>query len=103
MFRLSSIYINSAKHLERGSIMEISADRGEKFGMGNLIFFTVFRRCASATLTVPMCFFPASKDIDMSPFLQLSSPISSLWRNSLSFWTLRAHTDSVHTWLWQNL
>lgn len=85
MFRLTSIDINSDKHLERWSMMEISADTREKLGLGNVFFFAVFRRCASATLTAPMCFFPASKDIDMSPFLQLSSPISSLWRNSLSF------------------
>lgn len=90
MFRLSSSYINSDKHLKRWSKMEISADRREKFGLGNVFFSfffaaAAFRRCASATLTIPMCFFPASKDMDMSPFLQLSSPISSLWRNSLSF------------------
>lgn len=84
IFRLSSIYTNSDKYQERQIIVEISADKRNNFGLRNN-FFPVFKRSASSTLTIPMCFFPASKDIDMSPFLQLSSPISSLWRNSLSF------------------
>lgn len=37
MFRLSSIYINSDKHLERRSIMEISADK-RKIWPGKRLF-----------------------------------------------------------------
>lgn len=67
----------------------------------NVAFNSVEKFCfvdwsISPTLTPPWCFFPASIETHMSPFLQLSSPISSLWRNSPSFWTLWTHTNT-HT------
>lgn len=44
-------------------------------------------------LTTPVCFLQDSKGSVPSPVLQLSSPISSLKRNSFSFWTLQKAID----------
>lgn len=50
---------------------------------------SVWQKRNQTPLTTPVCFLQDSKGSVPSPVLQLSSPISSLKRNSFSFWTLQ--------------